>query len=96
MRKILRKVSKACLVKKFFNLNGKYFYLGFNKIWLQYTSTHLLAYYCNSKTQTSFFYNIVLLGRTQRTKRRRKEKTERRESKVGKTGSDRRTSEKER
>ena len=48
------------------------------------------------KTQTNFFYNIVLLGRTQRAKRRRKEKKERRESKVGKTGSDRRASEKER
>jgi len=59
----------------------------------QHSST---GYYCNSKTQTSFFYNIVLLGRTQRAKRRRKEKKERRESKVGKTGSDRRTSEKER
>ena len=74
----LRKVSKACLVKNFFNLTGKYFDLGFNKIGY---NTPALIYWliiATVKLKPLFLQHCTFRKNTESKKKKKREKGEKR------------------
>lgn len=69
MRKILRKVSKVCLVKNFFNLRGKYFDLGLMLYWLIIATV---------KLKPLFLQHCTFRKNTESKKKKKREKGEKR------------------